>query len=113
MTQAVSTADRLIGDSNCGTLTNHAIGRSYKLANQEGRLMFYTGNHPQIPPSGAEEYAFPVVMTTGSHHMQAYWFATPQNQTLGMVPFVYLRSLSDLSSENDNEAHSGGSNLLR
>ncbi len=91
MTQVASTADRLFGDFNDVTVTNHAIGRSYRLANRDSQLLFFTGNHPQIPPSGAEEHAFQVVMTTGSHHMQAYWFATPQNQSLGLVPFVYLR----------------------
>lgn len=32
----------------------------------------------------------PVTMTTGSHHMQAYWTPTQEGRLLGQVPFVYL-----------------------
>jgi len=31
-----------------------------------------------------------IVMTTGSHHMQAYWYATKQSRMLAPLPFVYL-----------------------
>ena len=34
----------------------------------------------------------PVVMTTGFHHMQAYWFSTGNGRMLGQFPFVYLRN---------------------
>ncbi|MEE2990247.1 MAG: multiheme c-type cytochrome, partial [Planctomycetota bacterium] len=33
----------------------------------------------------------PVVMTTGFHHMQVYWFSTGNGRMLGHFPFVYLR----------------------
>lgn len=34
----------------------------------------------------------PVVMSTGSHHMQVYWFAPHDNSRyLGLLPFAYLR----------------------
>jgi hypothetical protein len=34
----------------------------------------------------------PIVMTTGSHHMQIYWFSLgqPGSRTLGMLPFAFL-----------------------
>ena len=32
-----------------------------------------------------------VVMTTGSHHMQIYWYDSGVNRKLGLLPFVYLR----------------------
>ncbi len=32
----------------------------------------------------------PIVMTTGSHHMQIYWYATGKTRKLGQFPFVYL-----------------------
>ena len=31
-----------------------------------------------------------VVMTTGSHHMQAYWYSRGENQPLGQLLFTYL-----------------------
>ena len=33
----------------------------------------------------------PVVMTTGSHHMQVYWMSSGWQSELSMVPFVYLK----------------------
>jgi hypothetical protein len=30
-----------------------------------------------------------VVMTTGSHHMQAYWYGSGNSRVLGLLPFVY------------------------
>ena len=32
-----------------------------------------------------------IVMTTGSHHMQVYWYDSGINRKLGLLPFVYLR----------------------
>jgi len=31
-----------------------------------------------------------IVMTTGSHHMQAYWYATDKARKVGLAPLVYL-----------------------
>ena len=36
---------------------------------------------------------FPIVMTTGSHHMQVYWFApTDTSRHLALAPFIYLKT---------------------
>ena len=32
----------------------------------------------------------PILMTTGSHHMQAYWFPIGVRRTLAILPFVYV-----------------------
>jgi hypothetical protein len=37
---------------------------------------------------GVEEY--PIVLTTGSHHMQVVWFSTGEQRELASLPFVYL-----------------------
>jgi hypothetical protein len=37
-----------------------------------------------------EEVERRVVMTTGSHHMQVYWYASGKTRILGQVPLVYL-----------------------
>ena len=42
-------------------------------------------------PVGGEKVKQPVVMTTGSHHQQAYWMSTGWKRQLAMVPFVYIR----------------------
>ena len=42
-------------------------------------------------PVGGEKIKQPVVMTTGSHHQQAYWMSTGWKRQLAMVPFVYIR----------------------
>ena len=31
-----------------------------------------------------------IVMTTGSHHMQAFWYASGNTRVTGMLPFIYL-----------------------
>jgi len=38
-----------------------------------------------------ERHTLPVVMTTGSHHMQAYWVSIGRERTIGLFPLVYLR----------------------
>jgi len=32
-----------------------------------------------------------IVLVTGSHHEQVYWFAAERGRSLGMLPFVYIR----------------------
>ena len=34
-----------------------------------------------------------IVLTTGSHHMQAYWYETGNTRVLGLLPFVFNREL--------------------
>ena len=36
-----------------------------------------------------------IVMTTGSHHMQAYWYATGDHRKVGLLPLVYLNLEND------------------
>ena len=36
-----------------------------------------------------------IVMTTGSHHMQAYWYATGDHRKVGLLPLVYLNLEDD------------------
>lgn len=37
----------------------------------------------------------PIVLTTGSHHMQAYWFSLGVGRTLGILPFVFLNETKE------------------
>ncbi len=43
----------------------------------------------------AERISAPIVMTTGSHHMQVYWFATGAVRMTGMLPLVYLNETQE------------------
>ncbi|MDM4018063.1 multiheme c-type cytochrome [Roseiconus lacunae] len=37
----------------------------------------------------------PIVMSTGSHHMQAYWFPIGARRTLAILPFVFLKETQE------------------
>ena len=58
----------------------------------------------------------PIVMTTGSHHMQAYWFPVGVERTLAILPFVFLnetqewipRAAAFLKPERDGVSHEIG-----
>jgi len=40
--------------------------------------------------SGSPSFHRKLVMTTGSHHMQKYWYHTGHSRKIGLVPLVYL-----------------------
>ena len=42
-------------------------------------------------PTDATGDALPAVLTTGSHHMQAYWMPTGQGRMLALMPMIYLK----------------------
>ena len=43
-----------------------------------------------IPRGYPQSITRPLVMSTGSHHMQLYWYSTGQTRLLGLLPFAYL-----------------------
>ncbi len=42
-------------------------------------------------PAGEGRVEVPIVMTTGSHHMQVYWYPTGQKRVIKQLPLVYLK----------------------
>ncbi|WP_419188959.1 multiheme c-type cytochrome [Stieleria marina] len=42
----------------------------------------------------------PIVMTTGSHHMQAYWFATGLGRMTDLLPIVYIKESQEWVPRN-------------
>ena len=44
----------------------------------------------RLTPPGSRTMDVRLVMSTGSHHMQLYWYKTGHSRLLGMLPFVYL-----------------------
>ena len=87
MTQT-ATPDAVLG--NFDGVEVHARGRRYKLE-REGEVCWVTMNDPDLAVSVDSEIDVPIVMTTGSHHMQVCWYPTGIGRTLGQLPIVYLK----------------------
>ena len=64
-------------------------GRTYRLT-QRGDEFFVDITYPAAPDGTRAQIERPIVMTTGSHHMQAYWYATGDTRLVRLIPFVYL-----------------------
>ncbi|MBG85514.1 MAG: C cytochrome precursor [Verrucomicrobiales bacterium] len=83
--------DNIIGNFDNVSLTN-GHGQSVDLFKRDGRAWFrkrfkdilFIGQN-----TSREEY--PIVMMTGSHHMQIYWYPAGKERTLAMMPVVYLK----------------------
>ncbi|MGE3844958.1 MAG: multiheme c-type cytochrome [Vicinamibacterales bacterium] len=66
-------------------------GRPMRLR-QDGRRFFAEFDNPDWDGQGevAPRIEREVVMITGSHHQQIYWYATGQDRLLGQLPGAYL-----------------------
>lgn len=85
MTQ-VATPEAIIGDFN-DTVVRYR-DNEYQMT-RRGDVCFV--DMPDLGnPSPTARTQTPVVMTTGSHHMQLYWFATGANRMIGLLPWAYL-----------------------
>jgi len=85
MTQPAS-AEGIVGNFDGQVLTNHSLGNSIQLKKELGKHFFRVlTDRSQDEPGPWRE----VVLTTGSHHTQVYWYPTRVGNTLGMVPFEY------------------------
>lgn len=65
-------------------------GQIYRLGTADGQFWVEMNDPLQLAQGIRKRVKLPIVMTTGSHHMQAYWYATGVNRQLGMLPFVYV-----------------------
>ena len=87
MTQ-VATPDTVIGDFNGDELT--FLQRKYRMPREGDQFFLET-----VRGVGGRSDKRPIVMTTGFHHMQAYWTPAAAGQgrgrELSLAPFVYLR----------------------
>ena len=64
-------------------------GRNYHLTQREDKF-FVDITYAPAPDGTRRQIERPIVMTTGSHHMQAYWYATGDTRLVRLIPFVYL-----------------------
>lgn len=89
MTQA-ATPESVLGDFN-NQVFSFPNGASYRLGRTDDDYWVEVSNHPQLKSKyGTGPLRMPVVMTTGSHHMQVYWFALGNQRTLAILPMVHL-----------------------
>lgn len=98
MTQ-LATPESVVG--NFDGVTLESFGRTFELkTDQDGfhvRMMDpewernrMRKNLPLGPPEARPRVTRPVVMVTGSHHMQTYWVPSSAGNELLNLPFVYL-----------------------
>lgn len=94
MTQ-VADPEVLLGDFDGVKLSEN--GRDYYLT--EGRDVYWVEmlDPAAIPGTVAasQRVRSPIVLATGSHHMQAYWFPMGVQRTLGILPFVFLNETQE------------------
>lgn len=86
MTQ-LPTPDTVLGDFDDAVV--HYQDDVYHLR-REGELCVVDMPNYSNPIPGARTQSA-VVLTTGSHHMQLYWFATGAGRMIGLLPLAYLR----------------------
>lgn len=94
MTQP-ATPETILGDF--GDVTLEDDGRTYRLFRRgEGYYVELDSREASVrgPQPAASDAAARItrriVLVTGSHHMQVYWYATGADRTLGQLPFVFL-----------------------
>ncbi len=115
MTQ-VAQPDVMLGDFNDVKLSQN--GQDFHLRNVDGVCWVEMLDPAAIPGTAAasQRVQRPIVMTTGSHHMQAYWFPIGVRRTLAIFPFVFLnetqewipRSAAFLGPTNDRVSYEIG-----
>jgi hypothetical protein len=86
MTQ-IATPSAVLGRFDDVTL--ELFGNKYHLE-RDGDSYWVDIESPTDPDQKPRRVRRQVVMTTGSHHMQAYWFESTQTRLVQLLPFVYL-----------------------
>ena len=86
MTQ-VSTRESVVGDFDDVRL--HFGGERYRVFEVDGEY-FGEMRQPGAKGMGAPTVTVPLRQTTGSHHMQLYWFPTGKGRSLSLFPAVFL-----------------------
>jgi len=93
MTQTADPAT-MIGDFKDVTLSiqgTNKVQQFHLRQNDEYSWIEFLTDKELVPGPSGIPTAFPVVMTTGSHHMQVYWMGLGPGRTVGLLPFAFLR----------------------
>ena len=81
--------DSIVGDFSAQVLTNAAYVNAGEIRRNGDEFLFR-----YLKEQGRERQGDDwkrISLTTGSHHMQAYWFPTGRGNTMDMMPFMYIR----------------------
>jgi hypothetical protein len=90
MTQEVR-PETVLGDFNNVTLDFRSLGREVHLTKRDG-YPWVTFPEPLNfrPATKMKRKEFPLVMSTGSHHIQFYWMPIGSGRTVGILPIGHL-----------------------
>ena len=91
MTQEVSRKNALGSFDN---VELQYMGRNYLLTHGENDSLWALMDDPEStgPPSTRLRTRAELVLCTGSHHMQVYWYSAGKDRMLAMLPFSYVRA---------------------
>ncbi|MGB0716710.1 MAG: multiheme c-type cytochrome, partial [Phycisphaerae bacterium] len=64
-------------------------GRTYQLSERDGEF-WVTMDQEGTAPGSRPQVDRRIVMTTGSHHLQVYWFETGEGRRVAQLPFSFL-----------------------
>ena len=82
-----------------GKQTLHYAGKEFRFFQKNDEFfMEIKSSHPEQSSPDANEkqsptrQTFQLVLSTGAHHQQAFWWATDKGRTLGKIPFIWITS---------------------
>ncbi len=96
MTQ-LATPDVVMGNLESVRLSFQ--GHDYEV-HRQGDVFWADLPDDKSPFDRSKRRVVPLVMTTGSHHMQIYWWATGDDRTTGMLPFVWVAETGEWIPRN-------------
>ena len=96
MTQ-LATPDVVMG--NLESVRLSFAGQDYELR-REGDVFWADLPDEKSPDDRTKRKVVPLVMTTGSHHMQVYWWATGDQRTTAILPFVWIAETQEWIPRN-------------
>ncbi len=69
------------------------FGREFRFYSENDRF-FMDMKTTRSPASGdaAPSQTFEIVLSTGAHHQQAFWFAPDEGRGLGQLPFIWINA---------------------
>ena len=88
MTQ-IASPEAIFGDFN--NVHVEARGKQFDLSRTEDEFFFEMSDLPSSETPNPNVVKNSIVMTTGSHHLQVYWYPSGLGRSLKILPIVYLR----------------------